>query len=120
MGLRRFRIGPLISKEAKKRVLQLIEKGKDEANCLLDGSNCEVEGYPDGNWIGPTSFTDVSRGEYKTEIFGPVLVCINVDTLEQAIELINNNPFGNGTSITPFPENQRENLDMKLSWSSGY
>ena len=93
--------GPLISKEAKKRVLQLIEKGKDEANCLLDGSNCEVEGYPDGNWIGPTLFTDVSTEAeiYKTEIFGPVLVCINVDTLEQAIELINNNPFGNGTSI---------------------
>ena len=93
--------GPLISKEAKKRVLQLIEKGKDEANCLLDGSNCEVEGYPDGNWIGPTLFTDVSTEAeiYKTEIFGPVLVCISVDTLEQAIELINNNPFGNGTSI---------------------
>ena len=93
--------GPLISKEAKKRVLQLIEKGKDEANCLLDGSDCEVEGYPDGNWIGPTLFTDVSTEAeiYKTEIFGPVLVCISVDTLEQAIELINNNPFGNGTSI---------------------
>ena len=93
--------GPLISKEAKKRVLQLIEKGKDEANCLLDGSNCEVEGYPDGNWIGPTLFTDVSTEAeiYKTEIFGPVLVCISVDTLEQAIKLINNNPFGNGTSI---------------------
>ena len=93
--------GPLISKEAKKRVLQLIEKGKDEANCLLDGSNCEVEGYPDGNWIGPTLFTDVSTEAeiYKTEIFGPVLICISVDTLEQAIELINNNPFGNGTSI---------------------
>ena len=93
--------GPLISKEAKKRVLQLIEKGKDEANCLLDGSNCEVEGYPEGNWIGPTLFTDVSTDAeiYKTEIFGPVLVCISVDTLEQAIELINNNPFGNGTSI---------------------
>ena len=93
--------GPLISKQAKKRVLQLIEKGKDEANCLLDGSNCEVEGYPDGNWIGPTLFTDVSTEAeiYKTEIFGPVLVCISVDTLEQAIEIINNNPFGNGTSI---------------------
>ena len=93
--------GPLISKEAKKRVLQLIEKGKKEAKCLLDGSNCEVEGYPEGNWIGPTLFTDVSTDAeiYKTEIFGPVLVCISVDTLEQAIELINNNPFGNGTSI---------------------
>ena len=93
--------GPLISKEAKKRVLQLIEKGKKEAKCLLDGSKCEVEGYPEGNWIGPTLFTDVSTEAeiYKTEIFGPVLVCISVDTLEQAIELINNNPFGNGTSI---------------------
>ena len=93
--------GPLISKEAKKRVLQLIDKGKKEANCLLDGSNCEVEGFPEGNWIGPTLFTDVSTETeiYKTEIFGPVLVCISVETLEQAIELINNNPFGNGTSI---------------------
>tara|TARA_Y100001970_G_scaffold110068_1_gene137474 strand:+ start:18855 stop:20345 length:1491 start_codon:yes stop_codon:yes gene_type:complete len=93
--------GPLISKEAKKRVLQLIEKGKKEAKCLLDGSNCKVEGYPEGNWIGPTLFTDVSTETeiYKTEIFGPVLVCLSVDTLEQAIELINKNPFGNGTSI---------------------
>lgn len=94
--------GPLISQQAKTRVLNLIAEGKAQgAVCELDGSQCEVEGFPDGNWVGPTLFSGVSTDMsiYKQEIFGPVLVCIEVDTLEQAIELINNNPYGNGTSI---------------------
>ena len=68
---------------------------------MLDGSDCTIEGYPDGNWVGPTLFTDVTpeMSIYREEIFGPVLCCICVDTIEQAIELINNNPYGNGTSI---------------------
>lgn len=94
--------GPLISPQAKQRVLGLIDQGKKEgATCLLDGSECEVEGYPDGNWVGPTLFTDVNpeMSIYKEEIFGPVLSVICVDTLEEAIELINKHPCGNGTSI---------------------
>ena len=94
--------GPLISKAAKTRVLGLIKQGKEEgATCLLDGSDCQVEGFPDGNWIGPTLFTNVTpeMSVYKEEIFGPVLCCISVDTLEQAIELVNANPYGNGTSL---------------------
>ncbi|KOO04206.1 CoA-acylating methylmalonate-semialdehyde dehydrogenase [Vibrio nereis] len=94
--------GPLISQQAKTRVLNLISEGKAQgAVCELDGSQCEVEGFPDGNWVGPTLFSGVSTemSIYKQEIFGPVLVCIEVDTLEQAIELINSNPYGNGTSI---------------------
>lgn len=94
--------GPLISKAAKERVLALIAKGKEEgATCLLDGSDCTVEGLPDGNWVGPTLFTDVTTNMaiYREEIFGPVLCCITVDTLAEAIELVNASPYGNGTSI---------------------
>ncbi len=94
--------GPIISKAAHQRVLGLIQKGKDEgATCLLDGSDCAVEGLPDGNWVGPTLFTDVTTDMaiYREEIFGPVLCCMNVDTLEEAIELINGLEVGNGTSI---------------------
>ncbi|MFZ5724010.1 MAG: CoA-acylating methylmalonate-semialdehyde dehydrogenase [Pseudomonadota bacterium] len=94
--------GPQISKRAKERVLSLIAQGKKEgATCELDGSQCAVPGYPDGNWIGPTLFTNVKPEMtiYREEIFGPVLCVVCVDTLEQAIALINDNPYGNGTSI---------------------
>ena len=93
--------GPVISSQAKERIIGLIEKGKTEAHCLIDGSQCSVEGYPEGNWVGPTLFSKVKTDSeiYKTEIFGPVLLCIEVDTLDEAIELINKNPYGNGTSI---------------------
>ncbi|EPP5333200.1 CoA-acylating methylmalonate-semialdehyde dehydrogenase [Vibrio harveyi] len=94
--------GPLISAQAKQRVLGLIEEGKQQgAVCELDGSQCEVEGFPEGNWVGPTLFSGVTTemSIYTQEIFGPVLVCIEVDTLQEAIELVNCNPYGNGTSI---------------------
>lgn len=94
--------GPQISPQAKQRVLQFIEAGKKEgAECLLDGSDCTVADYPDGNWVGPTLFRGVTpqMSIYKEEIFGPVLCCAEVETLADAIELVNNNPYGNGTSI---------------------
>lgn len=94
--------GPLISPQAKQRVLALIEAGKREgATCLLDGSECTVEGYPAGNWVGPTLFSDVQPGStlYDEEIFGPVLLTTGVDKLDDAIRLVNANPYGNGTSI---------------------
>lgn len=94
--------GPLISKQAKARVVSLIEEGKAQgAKCELDGTQCDVEGLPDGNWLAPTLFSGVTpdMSIYQTEIFGPVLVCLEVETLDEAIELINNNPYGNGTSI---------------------
>ncbi|MDH1281894.1 CoA-acylating methylmalonate-semialdehyde dehydrogenase [Pseudomonas chengduensis] len=94
--------GPLISPQARQRVLRLIEQGKTEgAECLLDGSQCKVDGYPNGNWVGPTLFRGVTTkmGLYREEIFGPVLVCMQVDTLEEAIALVNASPYGNGTSL---------------------
>ncbi len=94
--------GPVISPQAKARVLGLIAQGKAEgAQCLVDGSDCTVEGYPDGNWVGPTLFSGVTpqMAIYREEIFGPVLVCMEVDTLDEAIALVNASPYGNGTSI---------------------
>ncbi|AOE86880.1 CoA-acylating methylmalonate-semialdehyde dehydrogenase [Pseudomonas sp. TCU-HL1] len=94
--------GPLISQQARQRVLRLIAEGKAEgAECLLDGSQCEVPGYPNGNWLGPTLFRGVTpkMGLYREEIFGPVLVCMEADSLDEAIALVNANPYGNGTSL---------------------
>ncbi|MBO2560524.1 CoA-acylating methylmalonate-semialdehyde dehydrogenase [Shewanella algae] len=94
--------GPLISPAAKERVLKLIAEGKAEgAECLLDGSDCTVPGYESGNWVGPTMFDKVTTDMsiYKEEIFGPVLCCMEAESLEDAIELVNASPYGNGTSI---------------------
>ena len=94
--------GPLISKQALQRVSDLIQSGIDQgATCLLDGRSIEVPDYPHGNWMGPTLFTDVQvdMDIYRQEIFGPVVCCINVDSLDEAINLVNDSPYGNGTSI---------------------
>lgn len=94
--------GPLISADAKQRVVDLIAKGKAEgAECLLDGSHFTVKGYESGHWVGPTLFNKVTpeMSIYQQEIFGPVLCCVEVDTLDEAMALVNNSPYGNGTSI---------------------
>ncbi|MEE2025120.1 CoA-acylating methylmalonate-semialdehyde dehydrogenase [Alkalimonas mucilaginosa] len=94
--------GPQISPQAKARILSLIEQGKKEgATCLLDGSDCSVEGFPDGNWVGPTVFSNVTTEMeiYKQEIFGPVLTTMSVDSLDEALKVVNDSPYGNGTSI---------------------
>lgn len=94
--------GPLINPAAKERVCRLISEGIEAgAECLLDGRDYKVPGFPNGNWVGPTLFTNVSRDMsiYQEEIFGPVLLVIEADSLEEAIQIINENPYGNGTSI---------------------
>ena len=94
--------GPQITRAARERILGYIERGKSEgARCLLDGSDCEVAGYPDGNWVGPTLFAGVTpdMSIYTDEIFGPVLVVSEVATLDDAIDLVNANPYGNGVSL---------------------
>ncbi|KAL3052769.1 hypothetical protein OYC64_005320 [Pagothenia borchgrevinki] len=95
-------VGPLISPQAKVRVESLIQSGVDEgAKLLLDGRNTNVKGYENGNFVGPTILSGVSPAMkcYTEEIFGPVLVVLEADTLDEAIALINNNPYGNGTAI---------------------
>ncbi|XP_068215352.1 probable methylmalonate-semialdehyde/malonate-semialdehyde dehydrogenase [acylating], mitochondrial [Palaemon carinicauda] len=95
-------LGPVISPEAKDRICELVQKGIDEgAKCILDGRNVVVPGYEKGNFVGPTILTDVTPDMtcYREEIFGPVLVTVSVDTLDDAIDVINKNMYGNGTAI---------------------
>ena len=95
-------LGPVISKQAKERIESLIEQGvKEGAKLELDGRNPKVAGYEKGNFIAPTVFSGVKPHHkvYTTEIFGPVLVIVSVDTLDEAIDLVNKNPYGNGTGI---------------------
>jgi len=95
-------LGPLISAESKQRVHDLIASAEKEgATILLDGRNVKVDGFPNGNFVGPTIITGVkpSMQCYREEIFGPVLLCVEVDTLEDAIAFTNANPYGNGCAI---------------------
>ncbi|MYN13433.1 CoA-acylating methylmalonate-semialdehyde dehydrogenase [Pusillimonas sp. TS35] len=95
-------LGPLVSSAARARVEGLIQKGLDEgAELLLDGRNIQVKGYEKGNFVGPTVFSGVKpeMAIYHQEVFGPVLCVVCVDTLEEAVEFINQNPNGNGVSI---------------------
>lgn len=95
-------IGPVISPRAKARVIELINSGVEEgATLLLDGRDVQVKGYEQGNFVGQTIFSNVTTNMriYKEEIFGPVLAIICVDTLDEAIALVNANPFGNGVGL---------------------
>jgi malonate-semialdehyde dehydrogenase (acetylating)/methylmalonate-semialdehyde dehydrogenase len=95
-------LGPMINKSAKARTERMIGVGVEEgATLLLDGRNCQVAGYPDGNFVGPAIFADVTSEMeiYQQEIFGPVMCVVGVESLGDAIALINANPNGNGTSI---------------------
>ncbi len=95
-------IGPVISQAAKARIESLIEAGIAEgARLVLDGRNPVVKGYEKGNFVAPTLFAGVKPGMriYDEEIFGPVLCVVEVDTLDEAIALVNANPNGNGTGL---------------------
>ena len=95
-------LGPLISPQAKERVERLIQTGVDEgADLLLDGRGIVVDGYENGNFVGPTIFDKVTTDMqiYSQEIFGPVLCIMRADSLDEAIDIINANPNGNGTAI---------------------
>jgi len=95
-------VGPVITPQAKERMESLIQSAADQgATIALDGRGCTVEGYPDGNFVGPTVVTGVTpeMDIYKEEVFGPVLCVLNSDSLDDAITTINNNEYGNGTAI---------------------
>ena len=95
-------MGPVVTREAKERISRLIDSGVAQgAHLAIDGRNLVVPGHPQGFFVGPTVIDRVtsSMDVYREEIFGPVLSLIRVQTLQQAIELINANPYGNGTAI---------------------
>ena len=95
-------MGPLISAKARETVLRYINKGIEEgAKLLLDGRNIKVKGYPNGFFVGPTIFDDVTPKMViaKEEIFGPVMALMKVKSFDHALDIIHANPFGNASSI---------------------
>ncbi len=94
-------MGPIISDAARQRISGYIDAGVEEgAQLLVDGRNHSVPGFEGGFFLGATLFDNVKSTMkiYQEEIFGPVLCCVRVDTVEQAIALINSHRFGNGVS----------------------
>ena len=95
-------MGPVISKEHKDKILNYIDIGEKEgAKLILDGRNLTIQGYENGFFVGPTLFDNVDKDMkiYKEEIFGPVLSVVRVNTYEDALNLVNDHAFGNGTSL---------------------
>ena len=95
-------MGPVVTAQAKERITSYIAQGNADGAALVeDGRALRVSGYDEGFWVGPTLFDDVTPEMtiYTDEIFGPVLVNVRANNLDEALELINRNPYGNGTSI---------------------
>ena len=95
-------MGPLISSSHRERVVNYIERGAREgADLLLDGRNATVPAHPRGNWLGPTVFDRVApeMSIGSEEIFGPVAALTQVGSLDEAIDLIHKNRYGNAVSI---------------------
>ncbi|NYT66828.1 CoA-acylating methylmalonate-semialdehyde dehydrogenase [Alcaligenaceae bacterium] len=94
-------MGPVITKDAQTRIEGYIAQGVAEgADLLVDGRGFNVPGHEEGYYVGGTLFDNVTTDMkiYQEEIFGPVLVCIHVENLGEALDLINNHEFGNGVS----------------------
>jgi malonate-semialdehyde dehydrogenase (acetylating)/methylmalonate-semialdehyde dehydrogenase len=95
-------MGPLVTGAARDKVAGLIETGVNEgAKLILDGRGVRVEGHGEGFYVGPTLFDAVRPHMeiYRQEIFGPVLIVLRVADIDEAIGMINDNPYGNGTAI---------------------
>lgn len=94
--------GPLITLQHKQKVEGYIASAKDEgANVVVDGRSPNVEGYEEGFFLGATLIDKVTpeMTSYKAEIFGPVLQVMRVESMEQAMQLIDDHEYGNGTCI---------------------
>ena len=91
-----------LGKGHKEKIVNYIDIGEKEgAKLVLDGRNIKIQGYENGYFVGPTLFDNVNQNMkiYKDEIFGPVLSVLRADTYEEALKLVNDHEFGNGTSI---------------------
>ncbi len=95
-------MGPVITPDSRDRIEGAIVRGLDDgANVELDGRSLRVDGYPNGYFVGPTVMDGVQPGSHlaSTEVFGPVVGLIPAGDLDEAIEIIAANPFGNASSI---------------------
>jgi malonate-semialdehyde dehydrogenase (acetylating)/methylmalonate-semialdehyde dehydrogenase len=101
-GTRNTDMGPLVTKAHRDKVASYIDAGEaDGATIVVDGRGTQVDGDESGFWLGPTLIDNVTpeMSVYTDEIFGPVLSVVRVETYEEAVALINSNPYGNGTAI---------------------
>ncbi len=101
-GRRGSDMGPLVTEVHRDKVKSYIDAGEaDGATIVVDGRNPEVDGEPGGYWLGPTLIDNVTTdmSVYTDEIFGPVLSVVRVDTYDEALRMVNDHPYGNGTAI---------------------
>src|SRR5829696_2045995 len=101
-GTRDADMGPLVTKAHRDRVASYVDAGEAAGvTVVLDGRGVQPDGGVDGFWLGPTLLDHVTTdmSVYTDEIFGPVLSVLRVDTYHEALEMINDNPYGNGTAI---------------------
>ena len=95
-------MGPVVTAAARDRIVGLIGSGAEQgATLAVDGRGLTVPGHEKGFFVGPTVIDNVTRemDVYREEIFGPVLSVVRADSVDEAIALINANPYGNGTAI---------------------
>ncbi len=95
-------MGPLVTGQAREKCLSYLEQGlREGASLEIDGRELKVEGHENGFFLGPCLFDHVtpSMSIYTDEIFGPVLVMVRVDRTDDAIDLVNENRYGNGTAV---------------------
>jgi malonate-semialdehyde dehydrogenase (acetylating) / methylmalonate-semialdehyde dehydrogenase len=95
-------MGPLVTRSHRDKVASYIDAGEaDGAKIVVDGRTVAAHGGAEGFWLGPTLIDQVTAqmSVYTDEIFGPVLSVLRVETYDEALELINANPYGNGTAI---------------------
>jgi len=95
-------VGPVVSPTARDRIREAIDRAVAEgATALVDGRSAPAAEESGGAYLGPTILTDVRPGSEmaREEVFGPVLAIVRVDTLDEAIDVVNGSRFGNGTSI---------------------
>jgi malonate-semialdehyde dehydrogenase (acetylating)/methylmalonate-semialdehyde dehydrogenase len=95
-------MGPLVTRVHRDKVAGYVDAGAAAgASLVVDGRGVAADGEPDGFWLGPTLFDHVTpeMSIYTDEIFGPVLSVVRVPSYEDAVDLVNANPYGNGTAI---------------------
>jgi len=95
-------MGPVISAPHRDKIIGYIDSGVAQgAKLVIDGRGIKVPGYEHGFFVGPTLFDQVKTDMtiYREEIFGPVLIVVRVNTLDEAITLVNSNAYANGTAI---------------------
>lgn len=101
-GTRGCDMGPLITKVHRDKVASYLDvAASDGATVVVDGRDIEVDGDPNGFWLGPTLIDNVpvTSSVYTDEIFGPVLSIVRIEGYEQGLDIINSSLYGNGTAI---------------------